>query len=246
MSRVVPAQVAEIIVELGDKQGRRGSGYRVAPNAVLTAAHVIEDAVSVRVRFDADQPGEWSTEAISCWTDQYSDLAVLTIPAHEGQPPVAVPRFGRISGDRAAVLAAQAVRFPRFKLRSDDDGLAVYRDSHQVDGSVAVLSNRREGTLELTVSPPERDPDPGASPWGRHVRRRAVDRWSHRWGKPVTNRYQEVWLELAEVLAAGDLDQAEIVTDRITDYYRRGRTLVQLVTMTASAGDAERVNLSSG
>ncbi|MGH3809269.1 MAG: hypothetical protein ACRDRU_22140, partial [Pseudonocardiaceae bacterium] len=37
------------------------------------------------------------------------------------------------------------------------------RDSHQAVGSVAVLSNRRKGTLEVTV--PERDPDPATSPW---------------------------------------------------------------------------------
>ncbi len=30
---------------------------------------------------------------------------------------------------------------------------------------MAVLSNRREGTLEFTVPPPERDPDPRVSPW---------------------------------------------------------------------------------
>ncbi|MGQ0717614.1 MAG: trypco2 family protein [Pseudonocardiales bacterium] len=89
--------------------------------------------------------------------------AKLTI-VPQGQPPVTVARFGGIS-DRAAVLAVQAVGFPRFKLKTDDGGRAVYRDSHQAVGSVAVLSNRREGTLEVTVLPPERDPDPVTSPW---------------------------------------------------------------------------------
>ncbi len=77
---------------------------------------------------------------------------------------MAAARFGRISA-RAAVLAARAVGFPRFKLKADDGARTVYRDSHQADGSVAVLSNRREGTLEITVPPPERDPDPAVSPW---------------------------------------------------------------------------------
>ncbi|MEO7196698.1 MAG: trypsin-like peptidase domain-containing protein [Pseudonocardiaceae bacterium] len=157
-------QVAEIIVTLDGAQGRRGSGYRVGPTAVLTAAHVVDAAVSVRVRFDADLPGEWVTEAISCWTDPRSDLAVLTIAPRGGEAPVAPARFGRI-GARAAVLAVRAVGFPRFKLKTDDGDGATYRDSHQADGSVAVLSNRREGTLEVTVPPPERDPDPTASPW---------------------------------------------------------------------------------
>ena len=169
MSGIEPAQVAEIIVALDGKRGRRGSGYRVAPGAVLTAAHVIKDAVSVWVRFDADRPGEWSTDAISYWVDQHSDIAVLSIAPHEGKPPVVVARFGRIS-DRPAVLAVRAVGFPRFKLRNDAaavprDEPSRYRDSHQADGSIAVLSNRREGTLEVTVRSPERDPDPSVSPW---------------------------------------------------------------------------------
>ncbi len=160
---IVPRQVAEIIVTLDGVAGRRGSGYRVGPTAVLTAAHVVEGAVSVRVRFDADLPGEWITEAISCWTDPRYDLAVLTIAPHQGEPPVTVARCGRI-GDRA-VLAVQAVGFPRFKLKTNEGEEPVYRDSHQAVGSVALLSNRREGTLEVTVPPPERDPDPATSPW---------------------------------------------------------------------------------
>jgi Trypsin-like peptidase domain len=162
---VVAGQVAEIIVALDGEPGRRGSGYRVGPTSVLTAAHVVEGAVSVRVRFDADLPDEWITEVISCWVDPRSDLAVLTIAPREGEPAVAVARFGRIGGDRAAVLAAQAVGFPRFKLKTDNVVQLQYRDSHQADGSVAVLSNRREHTLEVTVPPPERDPDPDVSPW---------------------------------------------------------------------------------
>ncbi|MGH3852695.1 MAG: trypsin-like peptidase domain-containing protein [Pseudonocardiaceae bacterium] len=161
---IVPEQVAKIIVTLDGGSRWRGSGYRVGPTAVLTASHVVDGAVSVRVRFDDGLPGEWMTEAISCWTDPRSDLAVLTIAARGGEPPVAAARFGRI-GARAAVLAVRAVGFPQFKLKTDDGDGATYRDSHQADGSVAVLSNRGEGTLEVTVPPPERDPDPAASPW---------------------------------------------------------------------------------
>ncbi len=129
---------------------------------MLTAAHVVEGAVSVRVRFEADRSDEWVTRAISCWTDPRSDLAVLSIAPRAGESPVVVARWGRI-GDRAAVLGVQAVGFPRFKLKTGDG--SVFRDSHQAGGSVAVLSNRRAGTLEVTVPPPERDPDPEVSPW---------------------------------------------------------------------------------
>ncbi len=165
---VVAGQVAEIIVAVDDAPGRRGSGYRVGPGAVLTAAHVVQDAAAVRVRFDADLPGEWTASVRSCWVDRRSDLAVLSIAPRDGEPAVAVARFGRIGADRAAVLATRAVGFPRFKLKGGagtGNGPGLYRDSHQADGSAAVLSNRREGTLEVTVSPPERDPDPAVSPW---------------------------------------------------------------------------------
>ena len=40
-----------------------------------------------------------------------------------------------------------------------------YRDAHQADGTIASLSNWREGTLEITVAPPNLDVDPEHSPW---------------------------------------------------------------------------------
>lgn len=166
------ARVAELIVT-HDGGRRRGSGYRVGADAVLTAAHVLLDAVSVTVRFAPDLPGEWSTAATDWWVDADSDLAVLSIPPRVGEEPVEATRFGRI-GSRAAVLEAQAIGFPLWKLRNDDgtvpsagDVGAKYRDSVQVTGSVAVLSNWREGTLEVVVEPPAGSDGPatGMSPW---------------------------------------------------------------------------------
>ncbi|MEV7346783.1 trypsin-like peptidase domain-containing protein [Streptomyces sp. NPDC093544] len=162
----VARQIAEVIVVLDGEPGRRGSGYRVGPSSVLTAAHVVEDATTVRVRFNADLTDEWTTEAIPLWKDPRSDIAVLSITPHDDEPPVVAPRFGGIGDERAAVLTVRAVGFPRFKLKDDERNRAwSYRDSHQADGSVAVLSNRREGTLEVRVPPPGRDPEPAASPW---------------------------------------------------------------------------------
>jgi hypothetical protein len=70
-------------------------------------------------------------------------------------------RFGQVS-ERAAVLCCRTVGFPWFKLRSVEEP---YRDAHQADGTVSSLSGLREGTLEITVSPPAEDPDPNRSPW---------------------------------------------------------------------------------
>ncbi|MCL8013628.1 trypsin-like peptidase domain-containing protein [Streptomyces sp. AS02] len=167
------ARVAEILVECaGGASGRRGSGYRVGPACVLTAAHILAGEVtSVRVRFDADRPGEWSTACQVVLLDESADVALLELmdvpPGRGSAPP---PPYAAVP-DTDVVLPFSAVGFPRFKLRKDDmrlldDGSpSQYRDSCHVSGSLSVLSNRREGTLELAVAAPPADVEPGRSPW---------------------------------------------------------------------------------
>ncbi|MFF9251769.1 P-loop domain-containing protein [Streptomyces globisporus] len=165
------ARVAEVIVTYQGGR-RRGTGYRVTATSVLTAAHVIEDALSVQVRFETDLPTEWSASAGSWWADSESDVAVISIKSRPNDQPVMPAQFGRIS-DKPAVLTVQAVGFPRWKLRTDEISSAVagttpskYRDTHHIVGTVAVLSNWREGTLEVVALPaPYPDPDPKVSPW---------------------------------------------------------------------------------
>ncbi|MBA2806402.1 serine protease [Streptomyces sp. KM273126] len=159
-------RVAEVIVgPAGGCSGRRGSGYLVSSGRVLTAAHVVEGAEVVRVRFEADRPGERVVEAAVEWRHAGGDVAVLTL-AEEDPGDVDVPpvRFGRI-GEQDAVLRCTALGFPRFKLRRDEDG-SRFRDAEHVDATCAVLSNRREGTLDLKIaSPPGDDPDPERDAW---------------------------------------------------------------------------------
>ena len=161
-----PERVAELLVTpAGPGPERRGSGYRVSPASVLTAAHVVGGAARVRVRFNADRPGEWVADGEVVWADPGVDTAVVEIAPRAGAEEAVGPvGFGRV-GERDAVITASAMGFPRFKLRQDQDGPSVYRDSAHAVGTVAVLSNRRQGTLEVTVAPPERDPDPARSPW---------------------------------------------------------------------------------
>ncbi|WP_163506723.1 trypsin-like peptidase domain-containing protein [Fodinicola acaciae] len=147
------SRVAELIVSHAHGE-RRASGYLVRGGEVLTAAHALADAVSVRVRFEPDLPGQREFAARSWETE--NDVALVRID-HEDVPAVA---FGRI-GVRPAVLAAQAVGFPRWKLRFEDG--SAYRDACHAHGSIAVLSNWREDTLELTVPAPA-DVSEG-SPW---------------------------------------------------------------------------------
>lgn len=167
------ARVAEVLVERpGGAPGRRGSGYRVGERSVLTALHVVAGPVtSVRVRFDADLPGEWSADVRVVLLAEAVDMALLeimTVPP--GAAAVGSPRYGSVP-ESDVVLPVSAMGFPRFKLRDDsmrllDDGApSQYRDSCHLSGTVSVLSNRREGTLELAVLAPRADPEPERSPW---------------------------------------------------------------------------------
>ncbi|QFQ97625.1 serine protease [Streptomyces phaeolivaceus] len=163
-----PERVAEIIVPApGGAVGRRGSGYLVSPGKVLTAAHVVAGATAVRARFQADRPGERIVEARVAWWHEGIDIAVLDVAApavpDDGTDLTPVP-YGRV-GEHDAVLRCTALGFPRFKLRTDDDG-SRFRDAEHVRATCAVLSNRREGTLDLCVtSPPADDPDPERDAW---------------------------------------------------------------------------------
>ncbi|MBT2418225.1 trypsin-like peptidase domain-containing protein [Streptomyces sp. ISL-22] len=159
-----PEQVAEIIVAPPERgAARRGTGYLFAPGKVLTAAHVVDGASAVRVRFQADRPGERTVAAEVLYRHDAVDVAVLALPA-EPVTDVVPAGFGRI-GDQDAVLPCTTMGYPRFKLRTDDDG-SRFRDAEHIRTSCAVLSNRREGTLDLTVpSPPAEDPDPERDPW---------------------------------------------------------------------------------
>ncbi|MGW6023270.1 effector-associated domain 2-containing protein [Streptomyces sp. NPDC055099] len=168
------ARVAEVLVERpGRSPGRRGSGYRVGDRSVLTAAHVVAGPVtSLRVRFDADLPGEWSADVRVVLLAETVDLALLEITTEPPArcPTVESPRYGAVP-EADVVLTVSAMGFPRFKLREDrmrllDDGApSQYRDSCHVSGTVSALSNRREGTLELAVLAPRADPEPERSPW---------------------------------------------------------------------------------
>ncbi|MCW6006436.1 hypothetical protein K1W54_17910 [Micromonospora sp. CPCC 205371] len=129
---------------------------------MLTAAHATADAVLLRLRFDAGRSTERTVEAAVLWRCADHDLAILIFePAPDDQ--VASVRYGRMS-DRHAVIGVHAAGFPRWKARTRPDGRQ-FRDLHVADGTLAVLSNRRSGSLEVTVAPPREDPDPDVSPW---------------------------------------------------------------------------------
>lgn len=155
-------RVAELIVTHAGGQ-RRGSGYRITAGEVLTAAHVLADAAVVLVRFEPDLPDEWTIQALAWQCDPAADIASVTIEPRPDEASVSTVQFGRV-GYRAAVLTVQAVGFPRWKLRTEADG-SRFRDAYHLVGSMPVLSNWRENTMEVVIaSPPAPDPN-GSSPW---------------------------------------------------------------------------------
>ncbi|MEU5532312.1 trypsin-like peptidase domain-containing protein [Streptomyces sp. NPDC020362] len=166
--------MAEVIVSGPEGTPRRGSGYRVGERFVLTAAHVVEPPLTtLRVRFEADRPGEWTSGARVVLRSARADLALLEMADRpSAAPPVHhTPRYA-VLPETDVTLPVTAVGFPRFKLREDagpgpvaQGVLSRYRDSCHIEGTVAVLSNRREGTLEVAVAAPADEAGPEHSPW---------------------------------------------------------------------------------
>ena len=101
-------------------------GYRVGDRCVPTAAHVVAGPVtSVRVRFDADLPGEWSADVRVVLLAKAADVALLEIIGAPPEPTVGQPRFATVP-EADVVLHISAMGFPRFKLR--DDGMRWVRE----------------------------------------------------------------------------------------------------------------------
>ena len=109
-------------------------------------------------------------DAVDVILSHKEDVAVITIAPYKF-PTGSEPEFGRVPSG-AAVLEVSSVGFPRFKLRTEaprgalgGKGIWKYRDACQIVGRVPVLSNTKEGTLELITDPPARDLDSNRSPW---------------------------------------------------------------------------------
>ncbi|HSV64583.1 MAG TPA: NACHT domain-containing protein [Mycobacteriales bacterium] len=164
-------RVVQVITTRGVGAGRRGSGYRMAGNVVLTAAHVVCDAMSVQVRFLTEDGGTRESYGEPVWAHAALDIALLKIADDSssgglGTVEVLPVRFARI----LRPVGCEALGFPRFKLRPDtalpDRGTPMwYRDSHHARGDTTPASDWLTGSLEITVRPPEYDAEPDRSPW---------------------------------------------------------------------------------
>lgn len=178
-----PWRVAQVLTDFENHAGelgtRVGSGYLVNGNQVLTAAHVLsppgDRSVSVTVALDVDQPGEVRCVVApqDCWVDVQADLALIPVSLPPARASGALPiSFGRLRSDELAVVAVDALGFPAFTLRArgiSGAGAATLRELEHLVGHVAVVSDRRQGTLAINLAQPSpRDSAPVAddeSPW---------------------------------------------------------------------------------
>ncbi|GIH09258.1 hypothetical protein Rhe02_73250 [Rhizocola hellebori] len=162
--------MAEVVAEFADGRRERGSGLWLRADVLITAWHVVADAVRVLAVFEAGSDRRRTATARSVVRLGSSDVAVACLDGLADESPLAV----RVGGfdDCAAVVGAQVFGFPRFKVRNVDesspsvgDGRRSFRELAQVPARLAPQGNWRTGRCELIVTPPDPDPDPSRSAW---------------------------------------------------------------------------------
>jgi len=166
------ARVAEIMVGRMGEEPTRGSGYLVSPGWVLTASHVVKDAVSVGVWLGA--PPELAPEA-SVVVDigqvlvvPAADLALLPVAGQAGDPLCEPALLGRLDREPGPPVPVAAAGCPRFKLRPAPDRPGVLlRELDYAMGRIAGLSDAKTGRFAFAVDvAPGPDPEPDKhSPW---------------------------------------------------------------------------------
>ena len=162
-------RVAEVVADLPDGCHKRGSGFWLRADVLVTAWHVIADADRVRAVFEAGSEQRRVATMRSVMRLGSSDVAIACLDGLATDAnAIRVGGFG----DRAAVVGAEVFGFPRFKIRNVDgsvptptDGKDKFRELAQVPAQLAPQGNWRTGRCELTVTPPDADPDPGRSAW---------------------------------------------------------------------------------
>jgi tetratricopeptide (TPR) repeat protein len=167
------ARVMELYAPAVEGGGQVGSGYRVGPEVVLTAAHVVAglpawpagEPVPAEVGASgacAARPlheQEWVPAVVS-WRDEDSDVAVLRLastvpPLPAGSPP---PRWGRVDGMEPVNVSA--VGFPWAQERPDR-----VRDTEQLFGFIAPAAMAKAHLFAVTVKTAAPAVRASGSPW---------------------------------------------------------------------------------
>ena len=169
------ARVVEVIADLGlsaSSRYRYGSGCIVGGRTVLTAAHVVADAMSVVIR-DPDRREHKATvdpRLVGDVDGPGPDLALLEVsdPAFVGDlPPIKLARVDRDNANGEPVERCHAVGYPWF---AETPSPKAIRDTVDAIGVVPVLSKLKTGLLsvQVEVSPQRLPPEEttlGASEW---------------------------------------------------------------------------------
>ena len=169
------ARVVEVIAELRPSAGggyRYGSGCIVRGGTVLTAAHVVAEAVSVVVRDPARREYAATVDPrfVGDAAGPGPDLALLQItdPAFGGDlPSIGLAAVDRDSASAEPVERCHVVGYPWF---AETPSPRVMRDTVDAIGVVPMLSKLKTGLLsvQVTVTPrelPAGDTALGASQW---------------------------------------------------------------------------------
>jgi trypsin-like peptidase len=126
-----------------------GSCYQLASSLVLTAAHVVTEGKSVRVRFLGGGHDEVTVAGRVAWRGQRVDLALVELSWPGGIPEHAVEptAIGVIPDDAEGRIPFTSIGFPRHRMWSDSE--ATWRDSDQLDGMIPLGSSVKRGRLML-------------------------------------------------------------------------------------------------
>ncbi|MEU1486445.1 trypsin-like peptidase domain-containing protein [Streptomyces sp. NPDC005752] len=176
----MPGLDAERVVSVSVGDGRRGSGYLLTPDLVLTAGHCVKRGAQVKVRRYAREPGDDKYvlqracvfEVAACGDARDLDYALLTCGDHDPfelrnrgrSSPV---RLGRLVGDKP--VPAQALGFPRAQ-RDDEGGLNVEDARGTVSPRSGSVSGSRAGSRSaerwnFQIDSGTSLPQPGGSLW---------------------------------------------------------------------------------
>jgi WD40 repeat protein len=169
------ARVLEVIADLGEGSNPRyrpGSGCVVAGRTVLTAAHVVADAVAVLVR-GPDKILHQAAADPKFMGDAYGpgpDLALIEIIDDAvDAPPMGLGAVVRDSAAGDPVERCHVIGYPTFMERQAPDA-SRFRETADALGQISVLSGLARGLLSVQVSS---SPEPlppaqtalGDSPW---------------------------------------------------------------------------------
>jgi hypothetical protein len=95
-------------------RGRRGSGYLVGEDTVLTAAQPVRRASRIVIHLDAGPAGRRVVLAAVVWLDVDADLAVLRLTPGAVPMPPSPTRYGRMTS-RPASLDVSTARGPEIE-----------------------------------------------------------------------------------------------------------------------------------